>query len=107
MPGVPQSGTGQFTLLTGRNGAHAFGRHYGPYVPTALRQELRETNVMTIARRAGRSVAFANAYPEELFGGSPAEADAAAVGPLRAGPPLAALGAGVLTRHTKELHEGD
>lgn len=28
-------------------------------------------------------------------------------GPLRAGPPLAALGAGVLTRHTAELRAGD
>ncbi len=35
--GLPQSGTGQTTLLTGRNGAAEYGRHFGPWVPTPLR----------------------------------------------------------------------
>src|SRR5262245_16050002 len=39
--GLPQSGTGQYSLLTGHNGAVEFGRHYGPWVPTALRTPLQ------------------------------------------------------------------
>ncbi len=101
MPGLPQSGTGQSSLLTGENTARAFGRHAGPWIPTALRASLRDGSVLARTRAAGGRVAFANAYPEELFeGGRPR-------GPVvRAGPPLAALGADVLTRHTPELAAG-
>src|SRR5262245_2708165 len=42
--GLPQSGTGQFSLLTGINGAVEFGRHYGPWVPTMLRAKLQQAN---------------------------------------------------------------
>jgi 2,3-bisphosphoglycerate-independent phosphoglycerate mutase len=116
VPGTPQSGTGQTTLLTGRNGPELFGRHFGPWVPAALRPLLRSANVLTRSRTAGRSVAFANAYPEEVVARSESpeaptrEARARsrrAERFLRAGPPLAALGAGVLTRHTEALERGD
>src|SRR5687768_16479712 len=65
--GLPQSGTGQTALFTGINAAREFGRHFGPWVPTALHERLARENLLTIAKNAGRSVAFANAYPEELF----------------------------------------
>lgn len=123
LPGAPQSGTGQAALLTGRNAAARFGRHFGPWVPASLRPLLREENVLVAAQRAGRSVAFANAYPEELFSlpvpasvprdtGAPLPSDAgrrARRTPryLEAGPPMAALAAGVLTRHTDALVRGD
>lgn len=102
MPGLPQSGTGQTTLFTGQNAAQLFGRHFGPWVPTSLRALLGEQNVLSLARNRGRSVAFANAYPEEVFAEGRKARD-----PLRAGPPIAALGAGVMTRHTPELMSGD
>jgi len=134
--GTPQSGTGQYSLLTGRNGPEQFGRHYGPYVPTALRSTVQTNSLLALASRAGRSVAFANAYPEELFGerpevplphvprsrfprrhnapghnapghNAPPHEAVRLHGPLRAGPPLAALGADVLTRHTEALRTGD
>ncbi|MCI0437488.1 MAG: alkaline phosphatase family protein [Gemmatimonadetes bacterium] len=121
--GTPQSGTGQTALFTGRNAAAQFGRHFGPWVPAGLRALLREENVLVAAQRAGRMVAFANAYPEELFalpvpessagpGGGPLPSDAgrrmrAAPQYLDAGPPMAALAAGVLTRHTDALAHGD
>jgi hypothetical protein len=54
-----------------------------------------------VRAREGR-VAFANAYPEEVF--SDAKRGR---GPLRAGPPIAALGAGVMNRHTPELLRGE
>ncbi|MEX1182560.1 MAG: alkaline phosphatase family protein [Gemmatimonadota bacterium] len=121
--GLPQSGTGQATLLTGIDAVARHGRHFGPWVPAHLRPLVREESVLARARRAGHSIAFANAYPEEvLLHGTP-EDGAAQPGPeppaaerarrrrapfyLRAGPPLAALGAGVLTRHTPALAAGD
>ena len=99
MPGLPQSGTGQTALLTGTNAAEKFGRHFGPWVPTQLRPLLAEQNILVQARAAGLSVAFANAYPEEIFE-QPNDRR------LNAGPPLAAIAAGVMNRHTNELHNG-
>lgn len=106
--GLPQSGTGQAALLTGRNAARLFGRHHGPWTPTALRPLVARESVLAVARRAGRRVAFANAYPEEALD-PPARASRSTRfrTPLRAGPPLAALGAGLLTRHTAALARGD
>jgi 2,3-bisphosphoglycerate-independent phosphoglycerate mutase len=104
--GLPQSGTGQTALFTGINAAREFGRHFGPWVPTALRERLARENLLTIARDAGRSVAFANAYPEELFA-EHVNAPRKVRDPLRAGPPIVAIGAGVLNRHTPHLMRGD
>lgn len=106
MEGLPQSGTGQAALFTGEDAIAMHGRHFGPWVPTALRAMLAERNVLVRAQAAGHSVAFANAYPEELIAQVhrgvrrlPAF--------MRAGPPLVALSAGVLTRHTADLVRGD
>ena len=104
--GLPQSGTGQFTLFTGTNGAQRFGRHYGPWVPTALRGELMSDNLLTRARALGKRIAFANAYPEELIDAAHADGGFTPIGPLRAGPPLVAAGADALNRHTPELERG-
>lgn len=102
--GTPQSGTGQTTLLTGRNGAKLHGRHFGPWVPTALRAMVATESVLARAKNAGLQVAFANAYPEEAVRGAGAKRQPRF---LRAGPPVAALGAGVLVRHTEALQAGD
>jgi 2,3-bisphosphoglycerate-independent phosphoglycerate mutase len=104
--GLPQSGTGQYSLFTGDNGAQRFGRHYGPWVPTALRESLRNDNLLTRALAQGLRVAFANAYPEELITASQLNGAFQAIGPLRAGPPLVAVGAGLLNRHTDALRDG-
>ena len=103
--GLPQSGTGQTALFTGINAAQEFGRHFGPWVPTALRERLARENILMKAKSAGKTIAFANAYPEELFAEN---VDARkARDPLRAGPPIVAIGAGVLNRHTAHLMRGD
>lgn len=104
VPGLPQSGTGQATLLTGENAAERFGRHFGPWTPTSLRPLVAERSVLARARAAGRSVAFANAYPEELLD---RDFGRRLPLPLRAGPVIAARGAGVLTRRTPDLVRGD
>lgn len=112
-PGTPQSGTGHATLLTGEDGVKRFGRHHGPWVPTSLRPLVAERSLLARAKAAGLAVAFANAYPEELVERiDPTRPAGEAVrgrrlGPLRAGPPLAAIGAGALTRHTAALERGD
>lgn len=112
--GTPQSGTGQASLFTGVNAAVAFGRHFGPWVPAALRPWLRAESLLALAARAGKSVAFANAYPEEVRAADSALPSDTGSGRSRraarflsAGPPIVALGAGVLDRHTPELERGD
>ncbi|WP_420128542.1 alkaline phosphatase family protein [Longimicrobium sp.] len=98
--GLPQSGTGQTTLLTGRNGAAEYGRHFGPWVPTPLRPMLAAENLLRRAADAGRTAAFANAYP---LSGAPADPR---IFRRPAGPMLAAQSVGALTRGAAELAEG-
>lgn len=61
--GRPQSGTGQYALLTGLNGAERIGRHFGPWTPSALRDSLQMDNFFVTFQSAGLGVAFANAHP--------------------------------------------
>ncbi len=98
VPGKPQSGTGQTALLTGFNAAERMGRHFGPWVPTPLRVALARENLLSRAVAAGRRAAFANAYPAGHTGPAGRRRPAA--------PPLAALAAGVLSRHADALREG-
>lgn len=99
VPGIPQSGTGQTTLLTGENAALRFGRHFGPWVPVSLRTLVEEESLLSRAGAAGHGTAFANAYPRGWPGPQ---------GSRRlAGPPLAARGAGLLTRNQEALAAGE
>lgn len=97
--GTPQSGTGQAALLTGEDAARIFGRHFGPWTPVRLRPVVEERSVLNRASRAGRRVAFANAYPRGWPGPKGGRRIAA--------PPLAARGAGVLDRHEEALGRGE
>jgi hypothetical protein len=96
--GLPQSGTGQTALLTGRNAPAIYGRHFGPWVPVRLRPLLKEQNLLSRAQEFGFSCAFANAYPRGFQQSRWARRPAA--------PPLAAQAAGLLTRHQEELARG-
>lgn len=98
--GLPQSGTGQTSLLTGRNAAAEYGRHFGPWVPTPLRPMLAAESLLARARAAGRSVAFANAYPVSGVAADPR------IFRRPAAPPLAAQAVGALVRGAAELAEG-
>jgi 2,3-bisphosphoglycerate-independent phosphoglycerate mutase len=123
--GTPQSGTGQAALLTGADAVAMHGRHFGPWVPVSLQRRVREESVLATAAAAGYSVAFANAYPDEVLAiaaadgdgsrGAVLPADAPAAGRRRrrtpasflsAGPVLAAIGASALTRNTGALEAG-
>jgi len=100
MEGTPQSGTGQTALLTGRNTAELFGRHFGPWVPTGIREMLGAESLLARAVAAGRVAAFANAYPVARIEADPR------VFRRPAAPPLAARAAGLLTRDIPELVAG-
>ncbi len=67
VPGIPQSATGQATLLTGRNVPALIGEHYGPRPDARIRPLLERDTLFHRARAAGKCIAFANAYPERYF----------------------------------------
>ena len=67
VPGLPQSGTGQTAIFTGVNGARLFGRHFGPYPPTVLRPVIETKNIFRQLRNRGKTVCFANAFPQRFF----------------------------------------
>lgn len=98
VPGRPQSGTGQATLLTGHNAPKLFGRHFGAWVPTPLRPLLAEQSLFARSARAGRRTVFANAR-------SPLPPGA----PLRRPPafPFAAETSGIPLRDGRDLARGE
>ena len=65
--GLPQSATGQTTLLTGRNGAELMGRHYGPWPGPTLKRILDEGTLFSEVVAAGGRVVLANAFPPGYF----------------------------------------
>ncbi len=64
--GAGESGTGQFSIYTGTNGAKRFGRHYGPHIPSVLRPILAEENIFRKLKALGKSCLYANAYPKRF-----------------------------------------
>lgn len=67
VPGLPQSATGQTTILTGLNAPVAVGEHDGPYPSPALREMLAQEGIFKTLLRAGLPVAYANAYPTRFL----------------------------------------
>lgn len=65
--GLPQSGTGQTAIFTGVNGAKKFGRHFGPYPPSLLQSIIAERNLFRQLKLLGKTVVFANAFPQRFF----------------------------------------
>lgn len=67
VPGLPQSATGQTTLLTGVNAAALAGRHVTAYPTAELRALLAERSLFAVLRRHNREVVLANVYSPEYF----------------------------------------
>ncbi|HEX9399209.1 MAG TPA: alkaline phosphatase family protein [Anaeromyxobacter sp.] len=63
VPGRPQSATGQTAILTGENAPALLGRHLLGFPNATLRDLLRRRSLFRGLAEAGRSAAFANAYP--------------------------------------------
>jgi len=62
MPGLPQSATGQTTLLAGVNAPARVGGHRTGFPGPELRALLRERSLLRLLAAAGRRVAFLNAF---------------------------------------------
>lgn len=69
VPGLPQSATGQAALLTGLNVPALLGYHYGPKPNPAVAELLANGSLFSRLSRAGRRVAFLNAFPPGYFDG--------------------------------------
>ncbi len=67
IPGLPQSATGQTTILTGHNAPAAIGEHYGPYPNRPLQEMLAQDSIFKTLLTAGQPVAYANAYPNRFL----------------------------------------
>ena len=65
--GLPQSGTGQATLLSGINASKILGRHFGPYPHSKIRYLLEQHSLFHQVAESGRSFYFMNAFPEVFF----------------------------------------
>lgn len=65
--GLPQSGTGQTTILTGHNAPALLGEHTGPYPTPELRELLARESLFITLKQAGHAVAYANAYPQRFL----------------------------------------
>lgn len=66
-PGLPQSATGQTTLLTGKNGADFMQGHYGPYPGPTLKKELDKGTLFSHALELGKRATLSNLYPPGYF----------------------------------------
>ncbi len=100
VPGLPQSGTGTTSLLTGVNAARLLGQHAGPFPPAELRPLLRAKNLFTRVQQLGGRATLANAFPpfylERLERGRA----------RRTTMTQAALGAGLRLRDVNDLQRG-
>jgi hypothetical protein len=65
--GLPQSATGQATLLTGVNIPGAIGYHYGPKPNPEVAAFLRNGSLFSRLAIDGKRAAFLNAYPPRYF----------------------------------------
>jgi hypothetical protein len=95
--GLPQSATGQTTILTGVNAAQLIGRHLNGYPSPRLKQALAEHSIYKKLMARGRLVTFANAYTRNYIENPPRFISATTV---------AAQSAGVQLRMLEDLQEG-
>src|ERR1041385_9483460 len=95
--GLPQSATGQTTILTGVNAAALIGRHLHGYPSPRLKAALAEHSIYKKLIARGKSVTFANAYTRSYFENPPRFISATTV---------AAQTAGVELRMLEDLQQG-
>lgn len=66
--GIPQSATGQTSLLTGVNAARIVGRHVNAYPTAELRELLQDCGLFAQCARKGLTSTFLNAFRPESVG---------------------------------------
>ena len=62
VPGLPQSATGQATMLTGVNASEAMGRHIEGFPPPSLKKLIQHENLFRKLCKIGKQCTFANCY---------------------------------------------
>lgn len=65
--GLPQSASGQATLVTGLNIPKMIGEHFGPKPNPLIRETLGNGNLFKTLKEQGKKVALLNAYPQGYF----------------------------------------
>lgn len=65
--GLPQSATGQATILTGLNVPQQVGGHWGPKPTTAIAEIIRHHSLFIKLKSLGLRAALLNAYPQRYF----------------------------------------
>ncbi len=85
LPGLPQSATGQATLLTGINAARMLGRHAHSFCTPTLTALVAEASLFRTLTGEGRRVTFANAFTPRFFAGRRRFLPVITVAALRAG----------------------
>jgi hypothetical protein len=65
--GLPQSGTGQTTLFSGKNASREINRHFGPFPHSEIKYLLKEQSLFNKAQDMGKRCRFLNAYPDIFF----------------------------------------
>lgn len=86
--GLPQSATGQTTMLTGVNASALIGKHLHGYPSPALKEALAEHSIYRKLQRLGLRQTFANAYAPQFFESRPRWVSATTVAAEAAGLPL-------------------
>ncbi len=67
VPGRPQSGTGQASLLTGLNAPKLIGKHYGPKPDQATRNLIAQHSYFKSLGERGKTARLLTAYPPRLL----------------------------------------
>jgi hypothetical protein len=67
VPGLPQSATGQTSILTGVNAPAAMGKHISGFPGPRLKAILQEHSILKRVREAGRTSSFLNAFGPRFF----------------------------------------
>lgn len=65
--GLPQSASGQATLVTGINISQIIGEHFGPKPNPTIQNILDNGSVFKTLKMAGKHVSLLNAYPQGYF----------------------------------------
>jgi hypothetical protein len=68
VPGLPQSATGQCSLITGRNCQEEIGGHWGPRPNSRIRKILKHRSLFSDAHGSHpKPISFAAAFPKSFF----------------------------------------
>lgn len=67
VPGIPQSATGQTSLMTGINGQKVLGHHHTAFPNEPLISLIKDRNILSALKKQGLNPTCANMYSKEYF----------------------------------------